>query len=104
MCLPAAVPGQSQCLLWPQAFHMQLPMDIAEPDCYLVVSFEKKQYGQVEMLSWCKIALEVSSMDSAVASANMNPGDGVEAGQVGEPFQRMDYEMIVTKRAIISFN
>lgn len=83
---------------------MQLPLDIAERDCYLVASFEKKQYGQVDMLSWCKIPLEVSSLETSVSSTTMSRGDGAEAGQADAPFQRMDFEMIVSKRAILAFD
>ena len=83
---------------------MQLPLDIAQQDCYLVASFEKKQYGQVDMLSWCKIPLELSKVETSVSSTDMNRGDGAEAGQADAPFQRMDFEMIVSKRAILTFD
>jgi len=95
--------GEGQCLLWTNAYHMQMPLDIAENNSYVIVSFERRVGdGRSEVLSWQKFVIDKSSIESGVMSKPMKRppivGDDslVDEGQ----FQRMDVEVVISKRSI----
>lgn len=97
-------PPPSQILLWPNAYHMMLPLDIAEEEFYLLVSFERKRHGQATMLSWGKLSIEKSTLNATVLQLDMERGEGAPADGDSKsgPFQRIEFELIINKREILN--